>query len=286
MEAQLPQFDPSTLLNLTKTIEGNLKKPVGKSPKLPRPPRAKQEQRPITTDQQSKKTSSVAVKVSSGSTKQDGGKKKRLDGGKNKGSVGIKSTIKLGNRPDNFAPVRKSRLEEEVLALGGEKDDLELIADVGSESEMEEMAAPASNRLQRGLEKDLHRFVMDLGISSLEKRELSSSSEVEEPEHRGIEQYPTALRAQGISSMEAAVEKQPRNLSAKGSSKLVISLRSHLSTNVLCQLADGIFAAIGTPSSMAFGHPTFCLISGTGRYNSPSTFRRYPSSACEVTSRE
>lgn len=236
MEAQLPQFDPSTLLNLTKTIEGNLKTPVGKPAKPTRPPRAKREQRPIKTDQQSKKISSVNVRLSSGSKKQDAGQKRRPDGGKRKGSVDVKSNvnmIKLGSRPESHVPLSRSRLEEEVLALGGEKDDFELIADVGSESEMEETTAPASNRLQHGLKKDLHRFVMDLGISSLGKRELSSSSEGEEQEYRGIEEETTALQARGISRAKVALEKQPRNLAVKGSSKLVILLRNQPSACVL-----------------------------------------------------
>lgn len=231
MEAQLPQFDPSTLLHLTKTIEGNLKKPVAKPSKPSRPPRAKQAQRPVVKDQQPKKLPSAAVKLPSSSAKQDAGKKRKPDGGKRKGSVVIRSsvnTIKLGTRPENHMPVSKSRLEEEVLALGGEKGDLELIADVGSESEMEEPAAPSSKRLQNGLNKDLHRFVMDLGISKLEKRELSSSPEAQEPEHREIEQNPTALQAREIPIMNAAAEKPPRNSLAKGSSKLVIPLRSHI----------------------------------------------------------
>ena len=236
MEAQLPQFDPSTLLHLTKTIEGNLKKPTRNPPKPSRPPRAKQEQRPVTTDEQPKKISSVTVKLSPERAKQDAGKKKRLDGGKRKSSVHIKSsvnTIELGSRPENHMLVSKSRLEEEVLALGGEKDDLELIADIGSESEMEETVMLASNRLQHGLKKDLHRLVKDLGISSLEKRELSSSSEAEEPEYRGIEQKPIALQAREIPSTKVAVEKLPRNSVAKSSSKLVIPPRSHLSACVL-----------------------------------------------------
>lgn len=236
MEVQLPQFDPSTLLHLTKTIEGNLKKPTKNPPKPSRPPRAKQEQRPVTTYEQPKKPSSVTLKLSPEKAKQNAGKKNRLDGGNRKGSVHITSsvnTIKLGSRPENHTPVSKSRLEEEVLALGGEKDDLELIADVGSESEMEETVELAPNRLQHGLKKDLHRFVKDLGISSQEKRELSSSSEAEEPEYRGIEQKPTAVQAREFPCTKVAAEKSLRNSIAKSSSKLVIPLRSHLSACVL-----------------------------------------------------
>lgn len=236
MEVQLPQFDPSTLLHLTKKIEGNLKKPIEKPPKPTRPPRAKREQnpreqKPNKIDQQSGEISSVVVKSSSGRKNQDVGKKKKPNGGKHKESVNAKSgvnTIKLGSRLENNVPVSKSRLEEEVLALGGEKDDFDLIADVGSESEMEGVAAPASNGLQHGLQKDLHRLVMDLGISSLGKRELSSSSEAEEQENREIQQTTTALQARGNPSIKAAVEKQPRNLAAKGLSKLVNPLKAHL----------------------------------------------------------
>lgn len=235
MEAQLPQFDPSTLLNLTKTIEGNLKKPVGKSPKPSRPLRAKQEKRPITTDQQPKKLPSVAVKLPLSSAKQNAGKKRKPDGGKRKVSLVTKSsvnTIELGSRPEYNMPLSKSRLEEEVLALGGEKGDLELIADVDSESEMEEPAAAASKRLQHGLEKDLHRLVMDLGISNLERRELSASSDAEEPEHPVIESKPATIQVRGTLSMKAAAERPPRDSIAKGSSKLVIPLRNHISAQV------------------------------------------------------
>ena len=280
MEVQLPQFDPSTLLHLTKTIEGNLKKPIGKPPKIPRPPRAKQEQRPVTADQRSKKVSSVGVKSSWGSKKQDAGEKKRPDGGKNQRSVAVRSsvnTIKLGSRPGNHTSVSRSRLEEEVLALGGEKDDFELIADLGSESEMEERTAPASNRLQQGLKRDLHRLVMDLGISRLEKKDLSSSSEADEQEHQGIDQN-TALQARGTPSIKAAAEKQPRRLAATGSLKLVIS--SWVISPRMFQFADSVFAATGTASSMAFDRSTFHLFSGSGGCDSQSRFCRCTSSTC------
>lgn len=230
MEAQLPRIDPSTLQHLTKTIEGNLKKPVGKPPKPPRQPRAKREQKPIEPDHRSKNLSSVAVKSSSGSKDQDARKKKKPEGGKNEKSADIRSsvnTIKLGSKPENHVLANKSRLEEEVLALGGGKDDFDLIADVESESEMEETSAPASNRLQHGLKKDLHRLVMDLGISNLEKRELSSSSEAEDPQDRSTERRTTAHQAQGIPSMKA-MKKQPRNVAAKGPPKLVILIRGIL----------------------------------------------------------
>lgn len=235
MEAQLPQFDSSTLLNLTKTIEGNLKKPIGKSPKPSRPPRAKQEQRSVITDQQPKKIPSVAVKLPPGSVKQDAGKKRNLDGEKRKGSVVRKSsvnTIKPGSRSENHVSVSKSRLEEEVLALGGEKGDLELIADVGSESEMEEHAVSTAKRSQHGLTKDLRRLVTDLGISKLGKRELSSSSDAEGPEHPAREQKAPAVQARGTSSIKVAMEKPLRNSIAKGSSKLVIPSRNHISAYV------------------------------------------------------
>ena len=285
MEAQLPQFDSSILLNLTKTIEGNLKKPVGKPPKPSKPPRAKQEKRPVSTDQQPKKVPSAAVKLPLSSAKQDAEKKRKPDGGKRKGSLFMKSsvnTIELGSRSENRLRVSKSRLEEEVLALGGEKGDLDLIADVGSESEMEEPAASASKRLQHGLEKDLRRLVMDLGISDLEKRELSSSSDAEEPE-QVIEQKSATIETQATLSKKGAAEKPPRDSIAKRSSKLVITLRNHIHK---FQLADRIFAAIGTASSMAFDYPTYCSVSGAGGCNSPSAICRRHSSACKVTPRE
>lgn len=232
MEIQLPEFDSSTLQHLTKRIEGNLKKPIEQSPRAPRLPRVKREKKPKTTDQQPREVPSVAVPSFSGGKRQDAGKKRRSDTGQPKRPSYVKSnvnsnvksnvnSIKLGSRPESHDSISKSRLEEEVLALGGEKEDFELILDAGSESEMEEMAASGTDGLQKNFKKDLHRLVMDLGIKDLDKRELSSSSEGEEQELREVERTSTALQTHVSPSIKIATESQPRNVTAKGSYKLV-----------------------------------------------------------------
>ena len=228
METQLPEFDSSTLQHLAKRIEGNLKQPIGQSPKAPRPPRVKREKKPKTTDQQPREIPPAAVTSPSGGKRQDAGKMRRSDSGQDKGSNYVKSnvnSIKLGSRPESNDSISKSRLEEEVLALGGEKEDFELILDAASESEMEEIAASATDGVQKKLKKDLHRLVMDLGIKNLDKRELSSSSEGEEQEHRDVERTSTALQTHVNPSSKAPTEKQSRNVLAKGSYKLVTPRR-------------------------------------------------------------
>lgn len=230
MDAQLPELDSRTLLNLTKQIKENLKKPIETPLKVPRPPRVRREKKSNPVDQPHRDLLSVAVKSSSSGKRQDAGKKKRLGSGQVKGPSNVRgdvNSMKLGRRAENTKIISKSRLEEEVMALGGEKEDMELILGARSDSEMEGIAVPASSGLQKGLRKDLHRLVMDLGIEKLNNRELASSSEADEQENPGIERT-TALQSQVNPNMDALVEKQPRNFAAKSSSKLVNPLPRQL----------------------------------------------------------
>jgi hypothetical protein len=247
MDAQLPELDSRTLLHLTKQIRENLKKPIEALPKVPRPPRVKREKKPNAADQPPREIPSVAVTPSSGGKRQDAGKKKRLGSGQAKGPSNVKSDVnsmKLGRRVENKNTVSKSRLEEEVMALGGEKEDMELILDAGSDSEMEGIAVPISNGLEKGLRKDLHRLVVDLGIEKLEKRELAFlSSEADVEEHRGIEKETIALQGRENPYMDTTAEKQPRNSAPKSSSKLVIPLEKQL-LRYVSNLNNSGFAAL------------------------------------------
>jgi hypothetical protein len=230
MEAHLPEFDSKTLLHLTKQIEGNLKNPTGKSSNTPRPPKVKREKKPKTPAvQQPGEAPLVAVTPTAPRRNgQDAGKKRRPDSGQPNGSGHAKqnvNTIELGRRGENNNAVADPRLEEEVIALGGEPGDLELILEAVSDSEMEGVAVPSSYGLQKGLEKDLHRLVMDLGIQNLEEKELASSPEAEEGGIGVIARTNTGPEARGKPSVKAAEVKQPRNSTSKGSYKLVNRLR-------------------------------------------------------------
>ena len=235
MEAQLPVLDPSTLIRLTQKIEGNLKRPIEKSPKVPRKPRVERIKKPKSADQQSREIPPRAKVSSSDVKRPDAGRKKWPDKRSSKGSTSVKSNvnlIKLGSRPEHHDSVSQLRLEEEVLALGGEKGDFELILGAGSESEMEGGDPPVTNGLQKGFKKDLRRLVMDLGINELEKRELSSSAdEAEERTPTKSRSAATALQARGTSSFEAQAEKPLGTATAKSSDRLV-KLSEVVSTRV------------------------------------------------------
>lgn len=233
MESQFPVLKPATILHLKNQIEGNLKKPTVKLPAVPRPHKAKREKKAISADPQPGKFSFGAVKPSPVVKRPATGKRKRPDNGPLKGSKDITSgvnSIKLGSRSANNDSVTKSRLEEEILALGGEREDIDLILGAGSESEMEEIAAPVTSGLQKDFQKDLRRFVTDLGIRDVENKELSSFSEVGEPEYVNMDFPPTVLHEHRNSSTKLPAEKQSPNSTAKASHRLVKPFRSCVST--------------------------------------------------------
>lgn len=89
------------------------------------------------------------------------------------------NTIKLGSRRLTMGSVKNTDFDEEMKALGGEKEDVDLIADIISESEMEGEAAEPS-KMGDGFEKEMLQLVRQLGVDRVGKSELMADSESEQ----------------------------------------------------------------------------------------------------------
>ncbi len=200
--SQVPDFKPDALRSLTERIESNLinrgKGAISKNAA----PRSK-----ANTPNAKKKRGEYAVKApvsmstvqatSKGSTpignqkptkalKMSQGKKRLRDGrikgesdGKNRDNV---NAVKLGTRNRKAGLDTVNKLEDEMKALGGTKEDVDLIADIASESDMEGGEPESSKNLGNGLEKEIEQLVRQLGVDRVAKNELMADSEPEEVE--------------------------------------------------------------------------------------------------------
>ena len=170
-DIRLPSFDEKALGALTEKIE----KGFGKSPASQHQPysvdrsqqRARKEQKGSNSPTITSKTKTQARGV------------KRDAHGKAK--VAEHANPKSRNQPrdhnNGTDTGDRVALLQEILALGGNEDDLDLVADAVSEGEDEDLKIAAP--LDKSLRKDIAKFVADLGIG--EKLDgMSSASEPDE----------------------------------------------------------------------------------------------------------
>ncbi|KAL8785218.1 MAG: hypothetical protein Q9213_003487 [Squamulea squamosa] len=100
-------------------------------------------------------------------------------------------------------------LEQEILALGGSKEDLELIKGDASDSEVEGGASTSKDPVSKALKKELLRFVQDLGITEV-PRDVQEDSESGRGEIQSAIQD-TRSKIPGASNEETPVLQKPRN---------------------------------------------------------------------------
>jgi ribosome biogenesis protein MAK21 len=186
----IPTFDPDALSRLTQKIETSFKNPPIKQAKSTRTKDQKiekgQHSKPPRAESAKSKVGNVKKRLRNGDIKTasapvpqrvplntvnnrtgqpDGdGKSKLTTGSREKSSLQEASAI-------------NQSVDEEVLALGGTQEDIELIEGVTSESEIEGTGTGAVEGL---LLKDIQRFVQDLGIKGLV--DVSSDTEAESGE--------------------------------------------------------------------------------------------------------
>ena len=203
-EHQIPDFNPDTLQSLTEQIASNLKS-QGKGPILKKiaarsktkPLNANKEfgehaiKIPVSTSAASNgitakgnQKPTVALKPSQAKKRsRDGRIKESSDGtkGKNVGpskpetSKHQTSRKKIGSDIDN-------NIDEEIRALGGTKEDVDLIANLMSGSEIEDEEAGPRKELGDGLEKEVLQLVRQLGVDRVSQKEVMTDSESEEAE--------------------------------------------------------------------------------------------------------
>lgn len=111
------------------------------------------------------------------------GKKRLRDGRVKEESWGTKrnnvNSIKLGTRTRSTASGYNANVEEEIRLLGGTKEDVDFIADVVSESEMEGDEAGPSKVLGNSLEKEILQVVRQLGVDRVSKKASMADSEAD-----------------------------------------------------------------------------------------------------------
>jgi ribosome biogenesis protein MAK21 len=108
-------------------------------------------------------------------------RKRKAPKGEEDGSRGKKSR---GAKAEKFS---SEELLAEIRALGGDEEDLALIADVesgGEGDQGETYEAPAAPQIERGLQEELAKFASSLGFQDVapDVDDETSESEQEEPE--------------------------------------------------------------------------------------------------------
>lgn len=79
-------------------------------------------------------------------------------------------------------------VKEEVVALGGTEEDIRLIENAPSDSEVEGIETTAADTSSKSLKRDLQRLVRDLGVEKVAIQELDASSDI------GKEEKPTTRK--------------------------------------------------------------------------------------------
>ena len=200
---QLPHFNSDALESMTEKIASKIKKPdngtVSKTPNAkPKKNRTKhigsneepsnkvQAPKPIPAVQ-SNGTSQPIKAIETASRSKFGQGKKRLRNGQIKVTSSVRkgtdvNSIKLGSRSEKTLVRDKSNIEDDIEALGGTKDDLELIADAPSDSEMEGDTKGFDGASGGSLTKELQKLVRRLGADKAAQKEMMNPPSSEEGE--------------------------------------------------------------------------------------------------------
>lgn len=191
-DAQLPEFKAEALLNLTKKISANLSKSPPQIIVTEKRPKPEQKKAKVTTNAET--SASPARKVTRDTKEKLGasnGKreppprsiasqkqgKKRLRDGQEKGSKYTRSDVQsIENEEQADSYTTYSKLQEDVLALGGTLDDYKLVAEAESNSEMEGNDMEVSKSSSKISKKELLKFVRDLGIDKADVEEAEGSA--------------------------------------------------------------------------------------------------------------
>ena len=193
-DVQLPEFKAEALQSLTKKINANLSKPppprivTGKYPK-PEQIDTKVTSNPgLSASPTQKATRDTKGKLGTYSAKDDPppssfapqkqGKKRLRDGQEKRSQYtgsGIKS-IQNEEQANHDSSTTNSKLQEDVLALGGSLDDYKLVVEADSNSEMEGNDMEVSKSTSKLSKKELLKFVQDLGIDKVDVEEGEESA--------------------------------------------------------------------------------------------------------------
>lgn len=193
-DPQLPEFKAEALLSLTKKINANLSKPPSRRIVTEKYPKPEHKETKVATNPESpalparKATRDTKGKLGTNNAKsepppssivpQKQGKKRLRDGQEKRSKYtrsGIKS-IQNEEQANQNSRTINSKLQEDILALGGTLDDYKLVAEADSNSEMEGNDMEVSKSSRKISKKELLTFVRDLGIDKVDVEEAEESA--------------------------------------------------------------------------------------------------------------
>lgn len=197
---RIPDFSPESLRSLTDQIESSLKsqgnraiwKDTAARPKARTPSAEKKRgyhaaKSPVSVpvvQATSNGSTTTGKQRPTGASKPRQGKKRSRDGYIKEVSDGMKggnaSAKKFETSKRTIESEKDNSLVEDIRALGGTRDDFDLIANIESESEMEDEELRPIKNPGNVLQKEISQLVRQLGVDKVAKEELMaiSASEV------------------------------------------------------------------------------------------------------------
>jgi ribosome biogenesis protein MAK21 len=160
-----PSFDEAALSKLTAKIETDLTNPKSKSK---------------SKDKQQKDERPAKRKRSENDVKDATPNKRQAQEPKSRPAKPSKKIPKEGKAPKD----KKAELLEEILALGGDENDLDIIAGVDSDVEEGRQAKPkeAPAEMDKVLKKDLAKFAAGLGFEKVRDEDAATDEEGQDEE--------------------------------------------------------------------------------------------------------
>lgn len=275
--AELPELKAEALLSLTNRIEANFNKSPFKNPDKAQLAQPKKERKkaskksdklPLTaidTPSVSKSrrfSNDSKPQLSSIPNAQLRGKK-RLRDGKIKGLGNNESIVKDTQREGKVSSTAQSGLEEDVLALGGTRDDYKLVEGAPSDSEIEGDDKEPMKGSHVTLGQDVFQFVKDLRIGKVNIKELGSSESEQGRKYIHDRKKHLQLRTAITPSKSTDEPRRPegKKVTNRASSQLVGLARQQCLSGFIFPLLMP-FLVLRTPIGMAFSRFTHnpCLV--------------------------
>lgn len=215
----LPSFDEQALTALTEKIEKGLGK--GKAPQqAAESENRSHKQQGKSSGHKHKESSSKSPRAQEPSR----GTKRDAKGNVKKAASTKHTGISL---PDGNAKDDRETLLQEILALGGTEEDLDLVADAVSDDE--ETEASTSAAPDKSLKKELAKFVASLGIDTHVEEEADESEDDQDVDEEWEEASDMDDSTESGVEIEQVKRSQPtpdpktkpKDLTSKDSNRLV-----------------------------------------------------------------
>ncbi|KAJ9367276.1 hypothetical protein DTO282F9_3303 [Paecilomyces variotii] len=204
----LPNLDESALANLTKRIEQRLKDGNG----TPKKDQKKSKDDSVNEGKKGKKDRKDKKDERKNPAKQDSNKGKKRD---RNGDVISREEKEAGKKNKDEA---NDALRQEILALGGSKEDFDLIAGVDSDSEVEGQnitsAKSKDGNSEDALRKELSKMLE--GAGHIVPKDIEQEEEQDEDDSQGDDDEEGSDQSQEVSDVEEDI---PEDVSPPAPSK-------------------------------------------------------------------